>query len=86
MCFWWGVAALPVVLPIVLLIESLGPIGEAVSAALGIPVLIVLYFFVPWFFGWYWIALSLMFGRFTAAKAKEKAIAQAIHAYRVKLI
>jgi hypothetical protein len=84
--FWWVIAPLPIVLPIILLLENLGPFGAIVSAFLGIPALAVLLLVTPWFFGWYGIAVSLMFGRFTTAKAKEKALAESIHAYRTKAV
>ena len=84
--FWWVVAPLPVVLPIILLLENLGHFGTMVLAILGIPAFVVLSLAAPWFFGWYGIAVSLMFGRFTTAKAKEKALAESIHAYRTKAV
>ncbi|MBB2788084.1 UNVERIFIED_ORG: hypothetical protein GGD43_003298, partial [Rhizobium esperanzae] len=84
--FWWVIAPLPIVLPIILLLESLGHFGTIVLAFLGIPAFVVLLLAAPWFFGWYGIAASLMFGRFTTAKAKEKALAESIHAYRTKAV
>ncbi|MBX5170354.1 hypothetical protein HJB84_10810 [Rhizobium sp. NZLR1b] len=84
--FWWVIAPLPIVLPIILLLDSLGHFGTMVSAVFGIPVLVALFLATPWFFGWYGIAASLMFGRFTTAKAKEKALAESIHAYRTKAV
>lgn len=84
--FWWVIAPLPIVLPIILLLENLGPFGAIVLAFLGIPALVVLLLVTPWFFGWYGIAVSLMFGRFTTAKAKEKALAESVHAYRTKAV
>lgn len=84
--FWWVIAPLPVVLPIFLLLQNLGHFGGIVLAVLGIPALVVLLLAAPWFFGWYGIAASLMFGRFTAARAKEKALAESIHAYRTKAV
>lgn len=84
--FWWVIAPLPIVLPIILLLENLGPFGAIVLAFLGIPALVVLLLVTPWFSGWYDIAASLMFGRFTTAKAKEKALAESIHAYRTKAV
>ncbi|OCP23645.1 hypothetical protein BC361_21205 [Ensifer sp. LC54] len=84
--FWWVIAPLPIVLPIILLLESLGHFGTIVLAFLGIPALVVLLLAAPWFFGWYGIAASLMFGRFTTATAKEKALAESIHAYRTKAV
>ncbi|MDK1377241.1 MULTISPECIES: hypothetical protein [unclassified Sinorhizobium] len=84
--FWWVIAPLPIVLPIILLLESLGHFGAIVLGFLGIPALVVLLLAAPWFFGWYGIAASLMFGRFTTAKAKEKALAESIHAYRTKAV
>ncbi|WP_245441402.1 hypothetical protein [Rhizobium phaseoli] len=84
--FWWVIAPLPIVVPIILLLESLGHFGTIVLAFLGIPAFVVLLLAAPWFFGWYGIAASLMFGRFTTAKAKEKALAESIHAYRTKAV
>ncbi|OOG74051.1 hypothetical protein B0E45_06280 [Sinorhizobium sp. A49] len=84
--FWWVIAPLPIVLPIILLLENLGHFGLMVFAFLAIPALVVLLLAAPWFFGWYGIAASLMFGRFTTAKAKEKALAESIHAYRTRAL
>ncbi|WP_027685631.1 hypothetical protein [Rhizobium leguminosarum] len=84
--FWWVIAPLPIVFPIVLLLEGLGKLGELILALLAIPALVVLVLVAPWSFGWYGIAVGLMFGRFTAARAKEKALAESIHAYRTRAI
>ncbi|XKM39883.1 hypothetical protein A4U53_027825 [Rhizobium ruizarguesonis] len=75
-----------IVFPIVLLLENLGKLGELMLALLAIPGLVVLGFALPWFSGWCDIAVGLMFGRFTAASAKEKALAESIHAYRTRAI
>ncbi|MBB3643883.1 putative RND superfamily exporter protein [Rhizobium sp. BK619] len=82
--FWWVIAPLPIVFPIILLLENLGHFGA--MAFLGIPASLVLLLAAPWFFGWYGIAVCLMFGRFTSARAKEKALAESIHAYRAKAV
>ncbi|RWX10372.1 hypothetical protein EHI42_25780 [Rhizobium hidalgonense] len=90
--FWWVIAPLPIVFPIILLLKDLGRFGAL--AFLGIPASLVLLpaaplvllLAAPWFFGWYGIAVSLMFGRFTSARAKEKALAESIHAYRAKAV
>ncbi|MBB3137773.1 hypothetical protein FHS26_005541 [Rhizobium pisi] len=84
--FWWCIAPLPVVLPIILLLENLGQFGGIVLAILAMPALLVLVLVAPWFFGWYGIAASLMFGRSTAARAREKALAEAIQGYRAKTV
>nr|WP_064248017.1 hypothetical protein [Rhizobium leguminosarum]OAP93911.1 hypothetical protein A4U53_22735 [Rhizobium leguminosarum] len=84
--FWWGGAPSLIVFPIVLLLENLGKLGELMLALLAIPGLVVLGFALPWFSGWCDIAVGLMFGRFTAASAKEKALAESIHAYRTRAI
>ncbi|MBY5351750.1 hypothetical protein HFO96_31545 [Rhizobium leguminosarum] len=85
-CFWWGVAPSMIVFPIVLLLENLGQLREMILALLSIPALVVLGFALPWFCGWYDIAAGLMLGRFTAANAKEKALAESIRAYRTRAI
>lgn len=86
MGFWWVIAPLPLVLTIFLMLENLGHFGAIILAILVIPLLVVLSLSAPWFFEWYGIATSLMFGRFTTAKAKEKALAESIHAYRTKAV
>ncbi|MBP2446930.1 hypothetical protein [Rhizobium leguminosarum] len=84
--FWWGVAGLTVLLP-TLLLQNLGALGDIVLAALGISVVPMgLLLAAPWFFGWYGIAVSLMFGRFTSASAKEKALMESIRAYRANAV
>ncbi|MBY5412525.1 hypothetical protein HFO98_29630 [Rhizobium leguminosarum] len=86
--FWWSVASLSmlcVVFPITLLLPHLGQLVGIILALLAIPALAVpLQLAAPWFFGWYGIAVGLMFGRFTAASAKEKALTESIHAYRTR--
>ena len=84
----WGIIApLPIVLSVFLLFENLGYFGTAILIVLGIPALLVGHVLVaPWFFGWYIIAASLMFGRFTAAKAKEKALLESIRAYLIEAV
>ncbi|WP_446967481.1 hypothetical protein [Rhizobium leguminosarum] len=84
--FWWMIAGPLIVFPIVLLLQNLGKLGEMILALSAIPALAVLGFVTPWFFGWYVIGVSLMFGRFTAASAKEKALTESIHAYRTRAI
>ncbi|MGO6845861.1 hypothetical protein GFL38_30410 [Rhizobium leguminosarum bv. viciae] len=85
-CFWWVVAPSLIVFPIVRLLENLGKLGELMLALFSIPALVVLGFALPWFSGWYDIAVGLMLGRFTAASAKEKALTESIHAYRTRAI
>ena len=85
-CFWWVVAPSLIVFPIVRLLENLGKLGELMLALLAIPALVVLGFALPWFSSWCEIGTSLMFGRFTAANAKEKALTESIHAYRTRAI
>ena len=82
--FWWVLAPLPIVLPLYLLLDSLGLVGELILAVLGIPALWVLLLAAPWFFGWYGIGVGLMFGRTSAARAKERFLVEAIGAYRAK--
>ncbi|MGZ2405851.1 hypothetical protein [Rhizobium ruizarguesonis] len=85
-CFWWVVAPSLILFPIILLLENLGQLREIILALFSIPALVVLGFALPWFSGWYDIAAGLMFGRFTAANAKEKALTESIHAYRTRAI
>lgn len=86
MGFWWVIAPLPLVIPIYLLLANLGQFGAMILPILVIPVLVLLSLSASWFFEWYGIAASLMFGRFTSAKAKENALEVAIHAYQTKAI
>lgn len=82
--FWWVLAPLPIVLPLVLVSANLGLFGAVILALLGVVALLALLLAVPWVFGWYGIGVGLMFGRSTAAKAKEKVLVEAIGAYRTK--
>lgn len=82
--FWWVLATLPIALPLGFLIDNLGLVGEVILAILGIPALWVLLLAAPWFFGWYGIGVSLMFGRTSAARAKERFLVEAIGTYRAK--
>ncbi|NNH65767.1 hypothetical protein [Rhizobium laguerreae] len=84
LCFWWGIAPSLVLFPIILLLENSGQLGETILALFSIPALAVLWFALPWFSSWCGIAVGLMLGRFTAASAKEKALAESIHAYRTR--
>ncbi|MBW8787606.1 hypothetical protein HFO94_13545 [Rhizobium leguminosarum] len=83
--FWWVIAPLPILFPI-LLLQNLGKLGELMLALLAIPALVVLGFALPWFSSWCEIGTSLMFGRFMAANAKEKALTESIYAYRTRAI
>ncbi|AHG49603.1 hypothetical protein RLEG12_01655 (plasmid) [Rhizobium leguminosarum bv. trifolii CB782] len=78
--FWWCVAPLPILIPVVLVSENLGPLGPMVA---GMSALAMLFFALPWFSGWCSIAAGVMFGRTAAARAKEEALAGAIRAYSV---
>ncbi len=81
--FWWGLIALFVILPTMLLLEVLGRTGRLILAVLGIPALVALLAVVAtWFFRWYFIAAGLMFGRRAMAQVKEKALLETIQAYR----
>ncbi|NNH60392.1 hypothetical protein HLI01_27075 [Rhizobium laguerreae] len=84
LCFWWGIAPSLILFPIILLLENSGQLGETILALLSIPALVVLWFALPWFSSWCDIVVGLMVGRFTAASAKEKALAESIHAYRTR--
>lgn len=90
--FWWFIAALPLCL-IFFMTEciahfgALGRFGAGALLLLEIPALLVVFVLVtPWFYGWYGIAGSLVFGRHTTAKAKEKALEEAINAYRAQAV
>lgn len=47
--FWWCVAPLPILIPVVLVSENLGPLGPMVA---GMSALAMLFFALPWFSGW----------------------------------
>ncbi|RUM02146.1 hypothetical protein [Rhizobium chutanense] len=81
--FWWCIASMPVYIPIILVLESFGALGQMVLVMLAF---VILFRVIPWFFGWYYIAASVMFGGTAAANARVEALAGAIHAYRARSV
>jgi len=80
---WYILACLPVALAHLLLI-GLGT-GETVTYLIMIlPGTAVLCMVIPWFFRWAWIGLSMQFGSFKSADAKEKQLVAWTEAYEAR--
>jgi hypothetical protein len=80
MILWWFLASMPLIILALILGHFIGLLAS--FALFGIPILILLSFVAPWFFGWYWIACGLMLGRTKNAATKEKFLTGSIAAYR----
>jgi hypothetical protein len=87
--FWWFAAALFALVPglvgMVLWQLDTGPLrlfGGALHLAASVGALILLCLAAPWFFRWYFIAVTLMLGRPAMAERKRAALLAAIAADR----
>jgi hypothetical protein len=85
--FWWATFVL-VVAPPALWLEHLsqGSVfwGSIMLLPITIGSLAFLGYGIPWFSRWYWIAVTLMFGRDTHAKAKERSLIDALENANVR--
>lgn len=82
MIFWYAAASLPLLLAYFLL---LGLFGETAAVfIISLPALVFLFMFSPWFFRWYWIGVSLQFGSFKAADAKEEELSKQLEAFKAR--
>ncbi len=74
-------ACLPVVSAYFLLL-GLG-VGETIAyLIMTLPAMAFLFMVIPWFFRWAWIGLSMQFGSFKSADAKEKELSAAIASFK----
>ena len=65
---WCLIPMIPIGMLSIFLMEKTGIFGAIVNMVLGIGGLA---FIAPWFFRWYFVCASLMFGRTKTAQAKE---------------
>lgn len=70
---WIFVAAVPIGLSVLVLMEFGGRLGAAISI---FPAATGLILTTPWFFRWYFICAGVMFGSGTLAKRKEIELSQ----------
>lgn len=79
--FWWATFVL-VIAPPALWLEHLshGSVfwGSIMVLPITIGSLAFLGYGIPWFFHWYWIAVTLMFGRKDRAEAMERYLKESI--------
>ncbi|CUW90148.1 hypothetical protein AGR1B_Cc120505 [Agrobacterium fabacearum S56] len=68
---WYILACLPLALAHFLLI-GLGASEAVAVMIMSLPAIAFLFMVLPWFFRWYWIGLSMQFGSFKSADAREK--------------
>jgi len=74
-------ACLPLVSAYFLLL-GLG-VSETIAYLIMIlPAIAFLFMVAPWFFRWAWIGLSMQFGSFKSADAKEKELSAAIASFK----
>lgn len=74
-------ACLPVALTYSLLL-ALGVSEIVAYLIMVLPAAAFLFMVVPWFFRWAWIGLSMQFGSFKSADAKEKELSAAIASFK----
>lgn len=77
---WYILAFLPMALAHFLLI-ALGAGETLVVMIMSLPAIAFLFMVAPWFFRWSWIGLSMQFGDFKSADAKEKQLVAWTEAY-----
>lgn len=87
LALWWFALALPCIvlgIPALTLMEhdvaAFRLIGGALYGLTSVYAVIILIAAAPWFFGWYFIAVGLMFGRSGMADQKEAGLVAAISA------
>ena len=77
-------ACLPLV-AVYFLLLGLG-VGEAVAVMImSLPAIAFLFVVAPWFFQWFWIGLSMQFGSFKSADAKEQELSAAIASFKQRV-
>lgn len=80
---WYILACLPLALAHLLLI-GLGTNERLVVMVMSLPAMAFLFVLIPWFFRWAWIGLSMQFGDFKSADAKEKQLVAWTEAYEAR--
>jgi hypothetical protein len=80
---WYILACLPLALAHLLLI-GLGTNERLVVMVMSLPAIAFLFMAAPWLFRWFWIGLSMQFGDFKSADAKEKQLVSWTEAYEAR--
>lgn len=80
---WYILACLPLAIAHFLLI-GLGASEKVVVMIMSLPAMAFLFVLIPWFFRWAWIGLSMQFGDFKSADAKEKQLVAWTDAYEAR--
>lgn len=80
---WYILACLPIALAHFLLI-GLGASETVAVMIMSLPAIAFLFMVAPWFFRWGWIGLSMQFGSFKSADAKEKQLVAWTEAYEAR--
>lgn len=80
---WYILACLPLALAHFLLI-GLGASETVAYLIMILPAMAFLFVLIPWFFRWAWIGLSMQFGSFKSADAKEKELSAAMERYKAR--
>ncbi len=80
---WYILACLPLALAHFLLI-GLGASETVAYLIMILPAMAFLFVLIPWFFRWAWIGLSMQFGDFKSADAKEKQLVAWTEAYEAR--
>jgi len=68
---WFFLPMIPIGIMSVALLENTGILGAVLNMVLGLGGLAII---APWFFRWYFICASLMFGRTKMAQSKENEV------------
>ncbi|NSY97957.1 hypothetical protein [Agrobacterium tumefaciens] len=66
------------------LLIGLGASETVVVMIMSLPAVAFLFVLIPWFFRWAWIGLSMQFGDFKSADAKEKQLVVWTEAYEAR--
>ncbi|MFK0382913.1 hypothetical protein [Agrobacterium sp. NPDC090273] len=80
---WYAAASLPLVLAYFVLL-GLGAGETAAVLIMSLPAVVFLFKVAPWFFRWFWIGVSLQFGSFKAADAKEEELSKQLEAFKAR--
>lgn len=83
MMAWYILACLPLALAHFLLI-GFGASETVVIMIMSLPAIAFLFMVTPWLFRWFWIGLSMQFGSFKSADAKEKQLVAWTEAYEAR--
>ncbi len=80
---WYILACLPLALAHLLLL-GIGASETVAVMIMSLPAIAFLFVVAPWFFQRFWIGLSMQFGSFKSADAKEKQLVAWTEAYEAR--